>query len=326
VVHDAENPVSAVLIAGPTASGKSAVALALAEAVGGIVVNADSMQVYRDLRVLTARPTEAEEAQALHLLYGHVDGGVHYSVGRWREDAQGVLQKLIQGLQVQNQIQQRPIPIFVGGTGLYFAALTQGLSEVPAIPEAVRAHWRERGRAEPAAALHRELSARDPVMAGRLRPTDPQRIVRALEVIDGTGRSLAEFQDDNAPALMDSARAIRLVLDVPPEVLRRRIDVRFDGMMALGALDEARALMARRLDPSLPIMKAHGMPWLAAHLEGEISLDEAVMRAQGDTRRYAKRQRTWFRHRMANWSWVRPEEAVALAHRQISAGLAATQK
>ncbi|WP_229729335.1 tRNA (adenosine(37)-N6)-dimethylallyltransferase MiaA [Agaricicola taiwanensis] len=296
-----------MLIAGPTASGKSAVALELAEALGGRVVNADSMQVYRDLRVLTARPPADEEARAPHFLYGHVDGSEHYSVGRWQGDVRRVLEET-----------DGSLPIIIGGTGLYFSALTEGLAEVLPIPAEVREHWRRRGRTEPVQALHEELARRDPVMAARLRPTDPQRVVRALEVIDGLGRSLASFQQETG-GLLEPQRALRLVLDVEPEVLRQRINARFDAMVSAGAMEEVRCLVERRLDPTLPIMKAHGMPWLAAHIDGTMALDDAIDRAKGDTRRYAKRQRTWFRHRMADWHWVRPDEAVGFALQAIKA-------
>ncbi len=305
-----------MLIAGPTASGKSAVALAVAEAVGGVVVNADSMQVYRDLRVLTARPAPEDEARIPHRLYGHVDGSEPYSVGRWRADMADVLQRSIQRPHVLNQ--NPPLPVIIGGTGLYFAALAGELADVPPVPEEARTHWRARGLAEPPEALHAELARRDPVMAARLRPTDPQRIIRALEVIDGLGRSLAEFQAGEGEGLIDPAKTIRVVLEVEPEALRGRIDARFDGMMEAGALEEARALTERRLDPALPIMKAHGMPWLAAHLRGEMGLDEAITRAQGDTRRYAKRQRTWFRQRMTEWEWTAPERAAEMVLRALA--------
>lgn len=265
-----------MLIAGPTASGKSAVALEVARRTGGGIINADSMQVYSDLRILTARPSPADEGAAEHLLYGHVDGSEHYSAARWVEDAT---------LAINGLRDQRRLPIIVGGTGLYFTALTEGLSTVPPIAPEVRDYWRERGRREPPAALHVELAQRDPHMAAQLRPSDPQRIVRALEVIDGTGRSLASFHGSGGKGILDAGQCARVVLDVDSEVLRERIDRRFEDMMTFGALEEAKRLLLRDLDPILPIMKAHGLPWLAAHLRGDMALADAVTRGQGDTRR-----------------------------------------
>lgn len=291
-----------MLIAGPTASGKSAVAMDIADACGGVVINVDSMQVYRDLAILTARPDAADEARIPHRLYGYVDAADPYSVARWRQDAAEVLRRL-----------DGRLPVFVGGSGLYFEALLNGLSDVPPIPEAIRTHWRARGREETPMALHAELAARDPLMAGRLRTSDTQRIIRALEVVEATGASLASFQSDAGHGLLQSDRCLKLVLDVPPENLRAQINGRFEKMIAAGALEEVRALAARGLDPALPVMKAHGVPWLMAHLRGEMRLDEAIVRAQGDTRRYAKRQRTWLRQRMAEWSWVAPKDAVLFA-------------
>jgi tRNA dimethylallyltransferase len=205
------------------------------------------------------------------------------------------------------------LPIIVGGTGLYFSSLLTGLSNVPAIAADVREVWRARGRSEEPHLLHAELALRDPVMAARLRPSDRQRIVRALEVFDATGTSLSQFQEEETSGLLDPERCLRLVLQVEPELLRARINARFDLMVAAGALEEVRALAGRHLDPTLPIMKAHGTPWLMAHLAGEMSLKAAMERAQGDTRRYAKRQRTWFRNRMADWLWTPPQDAVERA-------------
>src|SRR4051812_48521076 len=256
-----------ILIAGPTASGKSALALALAEQHGGVVINADSMQVYRDLRIITARPSPADEARAPHRLYGHVDAAENYSVGRWVQDARLALEEARAAGQ---------LPILAGGTGLYFKALTQGLSAVPPTPPEIRAAVRARGDAEGAAALHAELTRRDPAMAGRLKPGDRMRISRALEGLEATGRSLADWHRDGMPAMLDPDRAVKIFLDVDRAELRRRIDARFDAMLSARALDEVRALAARGLDPMLPAMKAHGVPWLIRHLRGEIGLAEGA--------------------------------------------------
>jgi tRNA dimethylallyltransferase len=290
----------AILIAGPTASGKSALALALAEGVGGIVINADSMQVYRDLRIITARPTPQEEARLPHRLYGHVDAAENYSVGRWLTDAQIALGEARAAGR---------LAIVTGGTGLYFKALTQGLSAVPPIPAEIRTTVRARLEADGAPALHAELSRRDAAAAQRIRVADGVRIVRALEVIEATGRSLIDWHRDGMKPMIAPQRTTKIFLDVPRDELYRRIDWRFDEMMAAGALEEVRVLAARGLDPLLPAMKAHGVPWLRRHLEGEISLAEAVVQGKRDTRHYAKRQATWFRHQLPDWKWARPEEA-----------------
>jgi tRNA dimethylallyltransferase len=289
-----------VLIAGPTASGKSALALALAEKLGGVVINADSMQVYGGLRIITARPTPAEEARVPHRLYGHVDAAETYSVGRWLADASAALAEA-QRL--------RGLPILAGGTGLYFKALTHGLSAVPPIPAAIRTAVRARLETQGAAALYAELARRDPRSAERVRPADRARIVRALEVLEATGRSLADWHRDGMPAPVDPARATRIFLSPDRAELARRIDARFDAMLAAGALEEVRALEARRLDPASPVLKAHGVPWLRRVLAGEMTLAEAAAEAKRDTRRYTKRQFTWFRHQLADWSWVAPADA-----------------
>jgi len=296
-----------VLIAGPTASGKSALALAIAERHGGVIVNADSMQVYRDLRIITARPSEADEAQAPHRLYGHVDAAENYSVGRWCVDASAALEEVWSADQ---------LPILVGGTGLYFKALTQGLSAVPPTPPEIRLAVRSRVEAEGVTALHGELARRDPVMASRLRPGDAMRIARALEVLEATGRSLLDWHRDGMPAILDPAAALKIFLAVERAELRRRIDARFDAMLAAGALEEVRALTARGLDPMLPAMKAHGVPWLRRHFAGEISLEAAAEGGKNDTRRYTKRQETWFRHQMPGWTWAAPDDAVDLIERE----------
>ena len=300
---------TAILIAGPTASGKSALALALAEKIGGTIVNADSMQVYRDLRVITARPTPAEEARAPHRLYGHVDAGENYSVGRWCRDVGTVLAEIEH---------QGRVAILVGGTGLYFKALTTGLAAVPPIPAEIRGQVRARMASEGAAALHGELAGLDPATAQRLMVNDRSRIARALEVVLATGRSLTDWHRDGMPALVDSARAAKIFLTCERKQLVARIEARFAAMLEAGALDEVRALERRQLDPLLPAMKAHGVPWLIRHHHGEISLDEAAAGAIMDTRRYAKRQLTWFRNQMTDWPWAAPEEAQKALETQLA--------
>jgi tRNA dimethylallyltransferase len=295
-----------ILLAGPTASGKSALALKLAQAHGGIVINADSMQVYRDLRIITARPTPAEEAMVPHRLYGHVDAAENYSVGRWCADAAAALAEAERG---------HLRPIVVGGTGLYFKALTRGLAAVPPVPADVHAAVRARLREEGVAPLYEELRERDPVSAARLMPGDRSRVTRALEVVLATGRSLTDWHRDGMKPALDAQRAIKIFLKVERAELYRRIDVRFDAMLAGGALDEVRALAARRLDPTLPAMKAHGVPWLIRHLNDEITLEEAAEGGKRDTRRYTKRQGTWFRHQLPDWTWVTPEEVEAVVVR-----------
>jgi len=291
---------TAVLIAGPTASGKSALALRLAERIGGAVINADSMQVYGDLAVITARPSPAEQSRVPHLLYGHVDAAVNYSVGQYVADARAALAEVARSGRVA---------IFTGGTGLYFKALTAGLAAVPPIPADIRAGVRARLAQDGAAALHAELQRRDPAAAARLNPNDRTRVARALEVVAATGRSLTDWQREGLPALIDSARAVRIFVAPDRAELYGRIDARFAAMLAAGALDEVRSLAARRLDPLLPAMKAHGVPWLIRHLAGEIPLAEAADKARQDTRHYAKRQFTWFRHQLGDWPAVAPEAA-----------------
>jgi len=299
-----------ILIAGPTASGKSALALALAEKYGGTVINADSMQVYRDLRIITARPTAAEEARVPHRLYGHVDAAVNYSVGRWCTEAGDVLAEARR---------EGRAAVVVGGTGLYFSALTRGLAAVPPIPAQIRDDVRGRLAKEGVAALHEELARHDPAAAARLRPGDRARVTRALEVVLATGRSLLQWHEDNLPAGLDAARAAKVFLMPDRDALIARIDARFDAMMAAGALDEVRALAARQLDPSLPAMKAHGVPWLIRHLGGAITLAEAVEGAKRDTRQYTKRQATWFRNQLPDFAWVEPQHAPAATEAQLRA-------
>jgi tRNA dimethylallyltransferase len=273
------------------------------------VINADSMQVYADLHIITARPTPDEEARAPHRLYGHVDAAENYSVGRWCRDAGGALDEARQNGRVA---------IVVGGTGLYFEALTKGLAAVPPIDAAVRAAVRGRLKADGAAALHAELARLDPAMAQRLMPADGSRIARALEVVMATGRSLGDWHRDGMPPAIDGSRAVKVFLTPDRAVLQRRIEARFATMLELGALDEVRALARRALDPALPALKAHGVPWLIRHLAGEITLAEAAQGGVRDTWRYTKRQATWFRNRMPGWSWAEPAVAQALVCGEIS--------
>jgi tRNA dimethylallyltransferase len=297
-----------ILIAGPTASGKSALALALAEKLGGTIINADSMQVYRDLRVITARPTPEEEARVPHRLYGYVDAAVNFSVGRWCSEVADVLAAAKC---------EANAAIVVGGTGLYFSALTQGLAAVPPIPAQIRNEVRARLASDGVEALHAELTQRDPAAAMRLMPGDRARVTRALEVILATGRSLLLWHEANMPAGVDAALAAKVFLMPERDVLLRRIDARFDAMMAAGAMDEVRALAERKLDPTLPAMKAHGVPWLIRHLNGEIALADAVEGGKRDTRQYTKRQATWFRNQLPDFVWAEPERALTAIEVQL---------
>ena len=264
------------------------------------------MQVYEDLRILTARPTPDEERLAPHRLFGAIDGAVNFSVGRWARAAGEVLADIGEG----------PV-IFVGGTGLYFRALTDGLSDIPPVPEAMRAAVRSKAEGRATAELHAELQARDPETAARLNPSDRQRILRALEVMASTGRPLASFLGARAAPALGQGEWAGLYLAPDRAELGRRIDARFDAMLAHGALDEVAALMQRRLDPALPVMRAHGVPHLIGHIEGRLTLDEAASRSKLDTRHYAKRQFTWARHQLSGFKWVAPEEAVGEGARAL---------
>lgn len=287
---------------GPTASGKSALGLALAERIDGEIINADSMQVYRDFRILTARPSLEEEAQAPHHLYGHVDAAARYSTGRWLTDT----------LVAIAQIRARnKTPILVGGTGLYFKALTQGLAEMPDIDPELRTALIARAEREGAPTLHAELAKLDPQTAARLEPNDAPRIIRALEVIETTGESITSFQANTKPALAANEwRGITLTPD--RDALYASINTRFDKMLEQGALDEVRAFAARNLDPTLPAIKAHGAPALSVYLRNEMTLAAAAEIGKRDTRRYAKRQFTWIANQMSDWP---REHAPALASR-----------
>jgi tRNA dimethylallyltransferase len=288
----------AILIAGPTASGKSQLALRLAEALDGTIINADSMQVYRELAILTARPAAADEARAPHALYGFVPGAEAYSAGRYAVDAAAAI--------AQARRDGRR-PIIVGGTGLYFKVLLEGLSPVPAVDAGVRAFWRAEAAVRPVGELHALLAVRDPEMAARLMPTDPQRIVRALEVLESTGRSLADWQREPGRPVLDETDTRRLLV-LPNRAVAGTIDARFDAMVAAGALEEVRALLALGLSDELPVMRALGVAPLAAHLAGRTPLEEAMAQAKADTRQYAKRQVTWFKRNMIAWKTIRSEE------------------
>lgn len=288
-----------ILIAGPTASGKSGLAIALAERLGGTVINADSMQVYRELRILTARPTLEDEQRAPHALYGFVSGAEAYSAGRYAVDvAQAIAAARAGG----------SVPIVVGGTGLYFKVLLEGLSPVPATDPEVRAFWRGAAARRPAPELHALLAVRDPETAARLMPTDPQRIVRALEVLESTGRSLAEWQREPGTPVLAESETVRLL--VLPERAEQggRIDARLDAMVAKGALEEVRGLIARGYSTELPIMRALGVAPFAEHLSGVLSLPDALANAKADTRKYAKRQLTWLRRNMIAWNAINAQQ------------------
>lgn len=285
-----------IVIAGPTASGKSGLALALAERTGGTIVNADSMQVYRDLRVLTARPDAADEAHAPHRLFGYIDGAEACSAARWASDAKAML------AEVAN-------PILVGGTGLYLRTLLDGIAPVPEIDPAVRADV----RALPVAEAHRRLQQVDPAAAAKLAPADTTRVARALEVALSTGRPLAAWQAQRVGGIAADYAIMGVVLTPDRADLSMRIERRCDIMLASGAVEEVAALVSRQLDPALPVMRAIGVAPLAEHLAGTLSLAVARDRIILDTRRYAKRQDTWFRHQ-APAEWVRADTAGALAH------------
>jgi tRNA dimethylallyltransferase len=264
---------------------------------GATLVNADSMQVYRDLRVLTARPSEEEERLAPHLLFGEIDGAENFSVGRYDARAREILARA-----------EGPV-VFVGGTGLYFRALTQGLSDLPVVPDEVRARVRTEAEGRETASLHAKLARLDPASAARLRASDRQRILRALEVFAASGRSLTQFQNQRREPALKPGEWRGLFLAPDREALKRRIAERFAAMLEAGALAEVALLAARGLDPALPVMRAHGAPHLMAHLNGEISLDEAAALGVRDTKAYAKRQFTWARHQLPDFVWTAPEDA-----------------
>ncbi|RIX97599.1 tRNA (adenosine(37)-N6)-dimethylallyltransferase MiaA [Aureimonas flava] len=284
----------AILIAGPTASGKSALALRLARRFAGTVVNADSMQVYAGLRILSARPSEAEMGEVEHRLYGHADPAAPYSAGHWLREMGPLLAELAG---------RGRVPVVCGGTGLYFKALLGGLDDLPPVPDAIRAHWRARAEREAPEALHAELARRDRAAAAAVRPSDPARIVRALELSEATGRPLAELRRGGGAPLIAPEGVLRLVLAPDRALLRERIAARFDAMLAEGALDEALAFRARGPAAREGLAgQAIGLRELVGHADGTLSLAQARERAVTRTRQYAKRQDTWFRNQFgAEW-------------------------
>lgn len=280
------NNKSVLLIAGPTASGKSAVAIAQAQARGGVIINADSMQVYRELRILTARPSEEEEQRVPHRLFGHIGGAEAYSTAAWLAEAE---------IEIQKSWANGQLPIICGGTGLYFTALEQGLAKLPTIDPEIREKWRNfQGD------LHQELQQRHPESAARLNAADRQRIIRSLEVFESTGRPLIEWQKiAQQESVLRYCNVERIFMNVPREELYARAGRRFDAMIEQGAVEEIRALP--NLDSAQPLMKAIGVPELLSHLKGELSLEDAKTKAKTATRNYIKRQMTWFRGQMKNW-------------------------
>lgn len=295
------NKKSAVLIAGPTASGKSALALEVAARTNGVIVNADSMQVYRDLRIITARPTDDEMGRAPHRLYGHIGAEEIYSAGRWLREAE---------LEIAAARETGKTAIVTGGTGLYFSALLKGLSAVPEVSTEVRQQVRDLGDTKDNEALHAMLASRDPRTASEIRVSDRQRVLRAIEVVEATGRGLAEWREEPGVPVLNSGGCQAIFLETDREALGKRIDTRFDKMLAEGALDEVKALKARNLDPRMPALKAHGVPWLIKYLNGEMPIEEAASQGKRDTRQYSKRQETWFRNQLPEFQRVKPEAAL----------------
>lgn len=290
---------TAILIHGPTASGKTALSIELAKRLGGEVVNSDSMQVYADLQTLTARPSEEELSQVPHHLFGHVDAATHYSTGHWLKEAKTTI----------CAIQRRgKIPVIVGGTGLYLLALTQGLSEIPPVPEEMRAEARALAQAEGGEGLKARLEKVDPESAGTLKTGDRQRLTRAYEVWLATGKPFSSFKGARSKPVLGRGDWMGVALTPPRAKLYARIDRRFNAMLVEGAMDEVHALVGRDLDPGLPAMKAHGMPWLAAYIRGEITSETAAIHASRDTRRYAKRQFTWIGRQFPFWPRIPAEE------------------
>ncbi|MET0544920.1 MAG: tRNA (adenosine(37)-N6)-dimethylallyltransferase MiaA [Caulobacterales bacterium] len=312
-MHSGAAHLPIILLQGPTASGKSALALDLAEKLDGAIINADALQLYRDWRVLSARPNAAETARRPHHLFGHVDAAERYSVGRW-------LKECLQVIAAVRAAGQRPV--IVGGTGLYFRALTEGLAEIPAIPEAVQEHVLARLTRDGAPALHAQLQVFDPDGAARIKPTDSSRILRATAVFEAFGEAITALQANTLPPLApDSWRG--LALAPPRDVLYAGINARFAAMIEQGALEEARALLARDLLPDLPAMKAVGAPPLFAHLRGEIDLKMAIELAARDTRRFAKRQFTWIGNQVPHWTRIEgldPSERLGVALTALAAG------
>ena len=299
----------AILIHGPTASGKTALSIDVARKYDGEIVNADSMQVYDKLKVISARPDEAEMDGIPHHLFGHVSVATRFSAGEWLEQARAVIE----------DIQKRgKTAVVVGGTGLYLLALTQGLSDIPPVPEDVRHEVLEIAKAEGVRGLKIRLQVVDPEAAARINDNDRQRLTRAYEVWLATGRSLTSFQNNRTNQVLNDDEWLGVALTPPRAKLYARIDKRFEGMLMEGAMEEARALNRMGIDPELPAMKAHGMPWLTAFIRGEIDAGVAAENAKRDTRRYAKRQFTWIGRQFPFWPRIpSPEPNVRM--RVISA-------
>ncbi|MCF6322190.1 MAG: tRNA (adenosine(37)-N6)-dimethylallyltransferase MiaA [Rhizobiaceae bacterium] len=287
----------AILIAGPTASGKSDLAINLAKANNGVVINADSMQVYEQLNIITARPTANQMSQCTHRLYGHRDAGDAYSVAIWLKEAKGVLSEVKE---------QGRVPVFVGGTGLYFRGLTEGLSPVPELDNGIRQKWRDFAL-DDGERLYDELVRRDELAAKQLRPSDHQRLIRALEVIDSTGKSIIEWQSENKGEPLLGGSAVQKILLMPQRsILHKRIEDRFERMVDEGAPGEVAQLLELEIEPTLPVMKAIGVPQFSKYLAGEITKNEAIEKAKAATRQYAKRQSTWFNNQFGE-DWHRQE-------------------
>ncbi len=287
---------SAILIAGPTASGKSAVAMDVAERLNGVVINADAMQLYAELDVLTSRPSRTDEARVPHRLFGSAPAGDAWSAGRWLEAA---------NTEISLAWQAGKVPVFAGGTGLYFKVLEEGLSPIPVVPDNIRDYWRGRLQQEGARVLHDELSRIAADDAARIEPADGQRIVRALEVLQATGKPLGDhFAAARQASVLANAEVRRVALMPPREELYRSCDARFDAMVDCGAVGEVERLLALGLAPDLPVMKAIGVVALAAYIADEMPLKDAIGLAQKQTRNYAKRQMTWIRNQMADWPTV----------------------
>ncbi|WHA42190.1 tRNA (adenosine(37)-N6)-dimethylallyltransferase MiaA [Agrobacterium larrymoorei] len=298
MMKNLDDKFDAILITGPTASGKSALAVRLAEQHNGVVINADSMQVYDTLRVLTARPSEEDMQGIPHHLYGHIPASSLYSTGEWLRE--------ISALLAEFRAEGR-LPVIVGGTGLYFKALTGGLSDMPPIPADIRERYRQRLIEEGSAPLHQELQARDPEMATVLKPADGQRIVRALEVLEATGSSIKTYQTTSGPMIVDPDRAQKLVVLPERSVLHERINRRFENMMQSGAVEEVEALLSLDLPPDSTALKAIGVSQIAEMLAGRMSQEDVTEKSAAATRQYAKRQMTWFRNQMGeDWQRVAP--------------------
>lgn len=289
----------AILIAGPTASGKSVLAARLAADLGGVVINADSMQVYRDLAIITARPSEEEMQGSPHALYGVLEGAKSCSAADW---------SILAMQEAESAWQKDLIPIFVGGTGLYLKFLIDGVADIPDIPAEIRQAVRDELATKGAAVGHARLVTLDPVTAARLSPNDSQRIARALEVVQATGKPLSDWQKNNKEgplqALDEAGLVYKIVIDIEREALYARCDMRFDQMLEAGALTEVETLLEKDLDKALPVMKSLGVPQLAEYLQGKSSLEDAADLAKMQTRRFAKRQTTWFNNQFNTWDRV----------------------